>query len=221
MNRLSLCSVILVLGVTAAAMAQTPEATFVVTPMGGYGLIDEASALDPMAAGGIDAIYRHSSGIVFGIGANAARAKTQKDFFPRARLVYGQRTELYDVQQPVFVYAYRAQAGYHVSGRLAPYVLGGVGGYAVYTDPEQSRGGKFRHALHFAFGGGIDLALEERTGLRLDIRDLVYTDWDREMLNPVAPEFRDDFFPEFQPAPPEPKDMIHNIVISIGFNFVP
>lgn len=44
------------------------------------------------------------------------------------------------MQQRVFLYAYRVQAGYHGRGRLGPYVVGGVGGYALYTDPEQSRG---------------------------------------------------------------------------------
>lgn len=222
MKRLMLWTAILAVGAAATeAAAQAPEGTFVVTPMGGYGLIDEASALDPMVMGGIDAMYRHASGITLGLGGSVARAKTQKDFFPRARLVFGARTELHDVQQPVFLYTYRGQVGYHVRGRLGPYVVGGVGGYAVYTDPEQNRGARFKHALHFAVGGGIDLALEERSGLRIDIRDLVYTKWDRELLNPVAPAVRDDFFPEYRPTPPEPKETIHNIVISIGFNFVP
>lgn len=70
-------------------------------------------------------------------------------------------------------------------------------------------------------GGGIDLALEERTGLCINVRDLVYTDWDREMLNPVGSEYQDDFFPEYRPAPPAPKKTIQNLVVSIGFNFVP
>ncbi|MBI4521954.1 MAG: outer membrane beta-barrel protein [Gemmatimonadetes bacterium] len=211
------------LGLSAApAAAQAPIGAFVVTPMGGYGVIDASSALESMVSGGLDVMYRLANGATIGLGGGLARTQTRERFFPPVRLVFGQVTELHDVQQPVLVYNYRAQVGYYRErGRLDPYLLSGVGGYLLYTDAEQSRGSKVRHKLHVSFGGGIDWAVEPGSGVRLDIRDLVYLGWDREFLNPVAPEFRDDFVPEVQPVPPAPKRTIHTILISLGFSFVP
>lgn len=85
MKRLTVCSAVVVLGVAAfaaLALAHAPAGVFVVTPMGGYGRIEKASALDPRVSGGLDAMYRHSSGFMVGIGGNAARTKTAANFFP-------------------------------------------------------------------------------------------------------------------------------------------
>ena len=53
------------------------------------------------------------------------------------------------------------------------------------------------------------------------MRDLIFTDYNRNRLYPTDGRFRNFQFPtEFQTAP-APKSTVHNVMISLGFQYAP
>jgi hypothetical protein len=105
--------------------------------------------------------------------------------------------------------------------RLRPYLTGGIGVYSVYLDPQVMRGASRFARMSGMLGGGIDFRLTESSGLRLDVRDVIFTNFDRERLRPASASFRAVTRPEDLPAAPEAKDVLHNLAFSIGFSYTP
>jgi len=106
-------------------------------------------------------------------------------------------------------------------GRLTPFVTGGAGVYTMFLDPQVNRGATRFGRLSGNVGGGFAMQLSERAGITLDVRDLIFTDYERARLNPTDGRFQNFQFPtEFQTAP-APKSTVHNFMISLGFMYAP
>jgi hypothetical protein len=73
----------------------------------------------------------------------------------------------------------------------------------------------------FQFGGGIGYRVSPTTAIRLDARDFVFTDWDRDQLNPVGAAYQNTTVPSVNFNPPEKKNTINNWRIALGFTFTP
>src|SRR5690606_38405002 len=104
------------------------------------------------------------------------------------------------------------------AGRFSPYLAGGVGGYALFLDPQSNNGPASFGDFGLEVGAGAHFRISDRAGVRLNVRDLIFTGFDRDRLNPVAPAFWGDFDPS---SVPEEKATLHNIRVDLGFSYVP
>ncbi len=204
--------------------AQVFSGQFTVAPKGSYVLFDESSALDDAAMLGIDAAYYFGeTGFGLGFLLDVGRPETDGRFFTPIRLDFGPESELRFVGIRTTLLQFAGQALYRfaLTPDLSPLVAVGVGGYAFYPDNQQLEGIGTVTGFAVNFGGGLDIRVAETSGFRLEVRDFVFFDYDREELNVVDPAARDDRFPEKHGTPPEAKDTTHNIRLSLSFNFVP
>ena len=221
----------------SGAEAQLAERRVTVTPYVGTMRWDDASALANKQAGddgeftksvitptiGMTADYNLFRGLGLGLYLEAARPTTRGDYFPAALFDYGSRVELYNVSQRVTVLMYGAQASYTfpLAGRLLPYVSGGVGAVTVNADPQQSNSNASFSEPSFQLGGGVGWSFGSNTAVRLDVRNYSFSSWDRNKLNPVAPQYQNTRFPEANGAAPDEKKTVNNFRIALGFSFVP
>jgi hypothetical protein len=104
---------------------------------------------------------------------------------------------------------------------MAPFVSVGAGATRVTLDAQQNDGNAAFTNSHIQFGGGVGFRLGDRTTVKADIRDMVFLNWDRDRLNPVAPNFQNVRIPAVNTTPPEEKSTIHNWRFALGFSFVP
>jgi hypothetical protein len=199
--------VLLAAGVLAGARveAQVDMHRFTVTPTASFYRPERATSINSGGALGLDALYRLTT--FFGVGTTFSYARAQthgEDFL--ARLTYGQ------------VSAADTAA---VLSRVLPYATGGVGAYGIYLDPQANRGLSHFGALAYNYGAGVNLRFSERGGVRLDVRNVVYTNYRRGRLNPGDGRFVNYQFPaEFQTAPAA-KSTVNNLMLSLGFSYTP
>lgn len=221
----------------SGAEAQLAERRVTVTPFVGTIRWDDASALANKKAGddgqfdqnvitptiGLTADYNLFRGIGLGLYFEAARPTTRGDYFPAALFDYGSRVELYNVSQRVTVMMYGAQASYTIplTGNLLPYVSGGIGAVTVNADPQQSNSNASFTDPSFQLGGGIGWVFGGNKAVRLDVRNYTFSSWDRDQLNPVAPQYRNTRFPEANGDAPDEKKTVNNFRIALGFSYVP
>ena len=228
------------LAAPAAASAQALVAgRFTVTPVIGTIRWDNASALANKEADeetgaftqtvltpsvGLAADYKVWRELGIGFYFEAARPTTRGDYFPSVLFNFGATlpAELRTVSQRVTVMMYGAQGSFAFGvGRLQPYVSGGIGAVTVNQDPQQSDANSSYTTGQFQLGGGIGYRVSTSTTLRVDLRDYVFTSWDREVLNPVNPAYENTLFPSANGNPPAPKSTVHNVRLAIGFSYVP
>lgn len=204
-----------------AAQAQVETGNFQLTPYGGLFRADESSALKDAPIVGLEAVYYFSPALAIGLTGNFARGESDGSYFPAARWNVGpDTTRLFHVGQDLSIVTYGAVAKLGLTaGRLTPYAAAGVGRYTLFLDPQSNNRPVTTGGLSFEAGAGFHVALSERAGIRLDVRDLVFTDFDREDLYPVDERFRTDIF--LVAEPPAAKSTIHNIRAAIGFTYVP
>lgn len=228
LRRLALGVLCASVGVARAAEAQVAR-QFEVTPRVGWMIFDNASALEDAPMLGIDATYFFgASGLGLGFYADIARPDTKGDFFTPIRLDFGPESELRFVGVRTTLVHAGLQGVYRfpMAGRISPMLAAGAGLHRTYADPQQQESFDAFTEFSFNFGGGLDLRVSERAGFRVEIRDLVYPNWEREKLNVVDPALRDDRFPEQHRTPPSPECSMqsctmHNIRLSLLFVFVP
>ena len=219
-------------GVVAQALT---SGRFTVTPVVGTIRFDDASALANKKADddgaftknvftptvGLSADYKLSQQLGLGFYFEAARPQTRGDYFPSLLLNFGSNAELRTISQRVtmMMYGLQGTATFGV-GALQPYVGAGAGFVTINGDPQQNdRNASFTNT-QFQFGGGLGYAIGSST-VRLDVRDFVFTSWDRNELYPVNPDFQNTLFPSANGNPPAEKSTVHNIRIALGFSFVP
>ena len=195
---------------------------FHVTPRGGYIAFDKASGLDNAAVIGLDAGYGITSMFTLGASASFSRPVTNGDDFLGA-IYLGDTTFIYRAQQPITMANVQLAATVKLPlvSRLAPYLFGGVGGYTLYLDPQVSGRDNRVQRMSLGLGGGVEYRMSDRIGIALDVRDLIFMNYDRERLNPVNSAGRLARFIEDFPTPPENKKTVHNIALQLGFTFVP
>lgn len=206
--------------VAAGADAQVSQGRLQITPNGGLLLADNAAALNDPAIVGIEAVYYPTQYVAFGINANFARAESDGSFFPAMQWDVGpDTTRLFHVGQDLSILTYSAllKAGFPV-GRLTPYAAGGVGGWTFLLDPQSNDRPTRMSDVLFELGGGLHFGVGETVGIRLDVRDLIFTGYERDDLYPVHERFQSDVF--LEPLPPEAKSTVHNIRLSVGFSYL-
>lgn len=181
-----------------------------------------SSALESGVVGAFDASYYVTPNIALGFFGQAARPKTDPTFFPLVRLTFGSETELHQPAQRVTNYVFGAQARLSYSrGRVAPHALGGLGYYLFTVDAEQNRSDESRDGLALTFGGGASFALSARAGIAVEVRDMVFLDYDRDWFNLADPLFREPRFPDPGATPPAKESTIHNLRFTVGFTYIP
>lgn len=216
----------LVLGVAVSACVAGPAAAqatvgqFVVGPRIGYAKYDTDAGLKEAGVLGIDAVYHVSRNLAIGFTVDVGRPATDSSFFP-AEMSFGDTTFIFAVSQPVTVVNYHLQAKVTTGGSLAPFLVGSVGGYQVTADPQVAAGESNFRELGFSFGAGVDLSTGSSTSIRLEVRDFVWSDFDREFLYPVRQSQRPSRFPDVLPQPDPFRGTAHNIVASLAFSFTP
>ncbi|MBI4540641.1 MAG: outer membrane beta-barrel protein [Gemmatimonadetes bacterium] len=203
----------------AVAYAQVRTGTFQVTPYAAFLSPDNSSAIRDAGMVGIEAAYYFAPSFAVGVTGNFGRSKSDGTYFGAARFPLGDSLVTLHIDQKLSIATYGAIAKVGLSvGRLSPFVAGGVGGYFLFLDPQSNDKPVTVSDLGFEVGGGFHLALTERAGIRADLRDLVFTGYDRDALNLVNPRFRTDTF--LEGAPPPEKATIHNVRVSFGFSYL-
>ncbi|MDQ6635077.1 MAG: outer membrane beta-barrel protein [Gemmatimonadota bacterium] len=206
--------------VAAAASAQDAPGRFAVMPRGGYLRFDRATSIEPNAALGLDAMYALTRNFSIGTGLTFSRPQTRGEDFI-AQISFGDTTFLLKVTQPITIVDANVGAMLRLPGRLTPYLLGAIGQYVMYLDPQVNSGSKkFTHTSG-TLGGGFLYHVTDVTGLQLDLRDLIFTKYDRERLRPTQARFANTRFPEDVPTLPASKATVHNLMVSLGFSFTP
>ena len=220
-----LAAVLLVL--PAAVSAQ--DNSWTVKLRGGAQLYPEASAIETGPILGVEALYNFTPRISVGPALDFAATKSDGRFYVAVLNFGADSTRIFNVGQELSVAHYGANLQFDVSptSRFRPYLSGGAGGYTIYLSPQAADAPQRNSGLMFQAGGGINFALTEAAGIALDVRDIVYTDYDREELNPIRPVHRNlnedgtYKFPGAQEDLPEAKSTLHNVRLTLGFSYVP
>ena len=207
---------------TSPAVAPTPmRQQFSVTPRAGYIAFDEASGIGNAAALGLDAAYQFTNMFGVSLAATFSRPVTRGDDFIGAMYI-GDTTFLYRAEQPITVADINLGATVRMPfGAFVPYLRGGVGGYTLYLDPQASGPSNRVQKMSVSVGGGLGYQFNDRVGVALDVRDMIFMNFDRDRLNPLNAASRETRFIEDFPTPPTEKKTVHNLALQLGFTFFP
>lgn len=205
---------------------QARAGEFLISPRGGYLRFDRATSIQPNAFLGIDVQYHLSPMFSIGPTMTVARTNTRGEDF-LAAMTYGFPTDgdttfYYRVTQPVTIvdFALNGTARFGI-GRASPFLTAGVGAYSLYLDPQVSNGASRITRMSLNVGGGFNMQLSENAGVFVDVRDLIFTGYERDRLNPTEPRFRFNRFSEDFAVPPASRKTLHNITVALGFSFAP
>jgi hypothetical protein len=209
------------LAVPMSAHAQLATQQFSVTPRGGYMTFDDASGIDNAPYIGIDAQYALSPYFSLGTGLTVSRPQTIGDFFI-SQLTFGDTTFYLAAEQPLMMYDIGLSAQARYPGELfTPFLTGGVGYYLMDLDPQVETRPDRTGGISGQIGGGLHIRLGEQVGVQFEVRDMIFTGFERDELNPVAANFANSRYPEDFAPPPAAKETVHNLMFGIGFSFVP
>jgi len=211
---------VVVMAFVAFAAGPLAAQDFEIGPRLGYVKWKEATGLENSAMLGVDAMYLISSRLGVGIYMDVARPGTDAQYFG-AEMSFGDSTWIFAVQQPVTVLQYGITAQLETGGSLSLFLRGGGGGRTITLDPQSAFGRVSSTEMAFRVGGGVRLSTGAGTRVVLEVQDLVYPNFAREDLNPVAPRFRPTRFPEVLPYQAGFEGTAHNIYASIAFIFTP
>lgn len=181
--------------------------------------------------------------IGLGFSLDYARTETDDDIFPLGQFSFGtaDSTIFVALKQPISLFHYQFQGTFGTNlGSIYPYLSAGIGGYTIYMDPQQNDGPVRQSDLLLSFGGAFKLGLTSATAIEVAVRDVIYTDFNRDDLNPIPDrtcrvsgdkQFSgttcpNERFPFLDPERSDPdfsgpESTIHNIVITASFSFIP
>ncbi|MBI4408223.1 MAG: outer membrane beta-barrel protein [Gemmatimonadetes bacterium] len=214
--------VAIALAAVAQPAAGQVAGKFQIVPSAGAIEFDDASALKRAAFLGLDASYFATRNLAIGLQLYTSRPVTDGTFFPLTTLDFGDTTYVYAVAQQVTLVGVGAQVQVQFPlGRLNLFVTGGGGAYRFYLDPRRTQTVERFSGSSATVGGGVDVAISEYVGVRLEARDLILMDYDRDVFDGTLPYERNTRIPDLIPAPAAGKDVIHNIRLALGFSFVP
>ena len=218
LRKLVLIAAVGALGTTTAVAQKEPQ-QFSIGPRVGYIKYADNTALNETAMLGLNGVYYLNSNIGIGFMLDIARPQTDGDFFP-AEMSFGDTTFIFKITQPVTVVQFGLQLELTTGGSFAPFVSGSVGGYRVSTDPQVGAAEDLEE-FGFSIGGGFDISTGGGTAIRLEVRDFVFTDFDRDILYPVRGDFQPSRFPELVPLPDPFTGSAQNIHVALAFTFTP
>jgi hypothetical protein len=215
-----------------AARAQVASGNFDVGAHVGYARFASSSAIENSPFIGLDATYALpfnplralSSRTDFGIGFNfnASRPQTDGRQFPLVLFDFGDTTFLYKVPQrfTLLQTGLQAVAGL-TAGRSRVYVLGGGGAYTSLLDARQQGDvRKFTKPL-LMVGAGVNYSVTRAVGFRLEGRNVVFTDYDRDRYDASVAYTRDQRIGDVLPAPEPKKSRANSMQLSLVFSYVP
>lgn len=220
------------LGAAAQAAAQEPG-RFKVVPMFGIMRYDRTSALSSTETGlsklwptaGLSAMYGLRDNVRVGIYLEAARPETSPDYYRYALLRTTGSYQMFAITQRVVVMSYglSATADLPFAKKMGPYIRAGVGAHSVYQDVQRSNSTKAVTGTEFSLGGGLNYSVSSLIGVRLELTDFMWNNWDREDLNTVNPAFQNTTFPEDNPIAVDwaKPSLTHNLRLALGFTFTP
>jgi hypothetical protein len=194
---------------------------FTVTPYLGYQGYDNQSALKGGGVFALDITYRLRSWLGLGVTGSASRPVTDGSYFPLVRLG-GDSSRYYRISQRVTEY----NIGVHgvVSrpmGALAPYVSGSAGFYQFEMNPQAVGTTRRFSGPMTSIGAGAKWQIGSRTGIAVEIRDVIYGNFDRSKLDASDPLFRDLRYDPIPAGKPEPWSLLNNIRMAVGVSFLP
>jgi hypothetical protein len=238
---LGVAGAVLLLAPTSVAAQDAPSNDYQwrVVPSFGAFVYDEASALEDAPFFGGELLFPVSEFISLGTSITFARPEVDGGQFPLALFqVANDSLILFEVGQQVTQLSYAALASVGTDfGRVRVYGQSGIGGYTIFMDPQSNislakiGADDNMSGLLIPVGAGVVFDVGSRAGIRLDVRDEIYTSFDRSKLNPVEPRFFNDCtdhfqdltvcFPELNPQATEASETLHNLRFTLGFEFTP
>jgi len=233
MRRLIPLAAALTLGasVVEPAGAQVAPSRFGVGTHVGWTMFRSATGLENTPFLGIDATYESPINLIgfiprsdFGIGLTfaASRPVTRGDQFPLVAFDFGDTTFLYMVSQRITLLQYGVQAVGGVSfDKLRFYAFGGGGAYTIMPDGRAvlDNDAWTKGALHA--GGGINYAVGQSIGLRLEVKDVMFLGWDRNRLDPTVKYAQDNRIADVLPPADPTWSRIQNLQMSLVFSYIP
>lgn len=212
-------------GAPARASSPSMASRVLLIPRGGYINYATNTAIKGAPMVGLDVRYNANRFFSVSPSLTVSQPRTDGNYFPAA-LFYGDTlTQLFRVTQPLTVLdaALTGVARVADLGRVSPYAMGGVGVYTLYLDPQVNNGSRRISHMSYTAGAGLNFRISERTGLVLDVRDIIFTNYDRDRINPVgasASAFR--YLDDFPKARPQGgATSMNNFAFSLGFTFIP
>lgn len=219
-------AVLALLAVSSVAHAQQEAQQWTISPRAGWVNYQREASLQNSQFLGLDVSYNLSRMFSVGTNLSVARPQTRGEDFVSS-LTFGIPTDgdttyYFAVTQPVTVFdvGINATARFPLA-RFSPYITGGIGSYSLYTNPQVNRESRRTSAMSGNVGGGISMQLSSNAGIYFDVRDQIFTKYNRERLRPSEARFSEPRFPEEFVIPPAPKETLHNFQFSIGFSFTP
>jgi len=226
--RLSFLLPLAAVALSATALAAQAPNRFTVGAHAGFTKFGDASALEDEPFFGVDAAYRFANfglgGLDVGLGFTfaASRPKTRGDQFPVVAFDFGDTTFLSTVAQRMTMLQYAAQGVLgHSFGALRLYGMGGGGAYSMILDSRQNVSPQTFTKPMGLVGGGLEYAVGQNFGFRVEARDMVMFDYDRDRLDPTVGHSHDRIVRDVLPPPIPAKSTIHNVQASIVFTYVP
>lgn len=230
-STIGLLTALVTVGGVAPGLAQTsgpqsPVGRYSGTVSGGWTQYDAAAGLKDAAFAGFDVMYNLNRMVSFGPYLSASRPTTDGEYFPFLRLEFGDTvfTYLMSQQLTVFDVGLAAAVGVPV-GPVVLQGLGGIGAYTVRLDPQRSNkpvvvGTEVNgfSGMQYALGAGLTVNVPGGA-LSMQARDVVYTDYERDLLNVSQPLFGGSAIPHPNADIEEAKSTIHNLRYEVGFNF--
>ena len=233
MRRLLPLAAALALGAFVAepAGAQVAPGRFGVGTHVGWTMFRSATGLEDAPFLGIDATYESPINLIgflpgsdFGLGLTfaASRPLTRGDQFPLVAFDFGDTTFLYQVSQRITLLQYGMQAVGGVSfDRLRFYAFGGGGAYTIMPDSRAVLDNEAWTKGMLHAGGGINWAVGQSIGLRLEVKDVMFLGWDRERLDPTVDYSVDNRIADVLPPPDPTWSRIQNLQASLVFSYIP
>lgn len=243
---LSLALLALIVGTVTTGQAQVVErGNFNVVIGGGAVMHPNHSALVPVSPMlNLQGQLLVTENLGVGFALDYTRTSTDNDIFPYAQFRFSttDSTLLVSLRQPVSVFNYQfiGMLGTSVGEKLYPFLVGGVGGYTVYLDPQQNDKSVRQTDLAFTLGGAVKIGIGSSSSIELNVRDIIWTGFDRDVMDPltdrkcresgvnqfsgnVCPNERFPFLdPELSDSNwSEANETVHNLVFSVAFSFIP
>lgn len=213
---------VLVIVAATGAEAQVEQGRFQVAAQGGWYAFDSGSALEGGFVLGADGTYFITPAFGIGVWSDYSFTETDGSMFPPAALSFVDSTTFTTINQAVELWQYGVHAKLQWPGRsTTPFVTVGVGGYTLFTDPEQSGGNRNTTGFVARFGAGLDLAVSETMGFQLSVSDAFVPSWRPEVLFPVREDFQNTRFPELNPDPSALEDSVHNLRFTVALTLIP
>lgn len=170
---------------------------------------------------GLATSYAVRPNLHVGLYIQGGNARTDTAYFQPARLRFGPIDSIRQVSQDVIVlqYGVMAMVDLPFARRIGPYLQVGAGLHSIFPDVQQTASAASFSGGHVQLGGGFAYTIGS-VGLRLELIDYMWMDFDRADLDPVAPAEHATGVDGSAYTWSKP-GLIHNMRMSLGVTFVP